>query len=334
LSDQRSQRRLPSPPPSALPQTRSGAAELPGTAAAVVEVRALALCPYAEITRLDRQAGPSDASIVSVGVAGVVVHCDMPNAPVHTGDEVWSRVEVCDPCAVSQMTLPAETLARVPVGITLEQAATLGDSGLMALVSLLEGAINSTTKLLVHGGANPFGSAAVALAAFLGAEAYATVASKNEIPIALAAGAKHASVAHGRDEVRELKRAIGTRGFDLVLDGALTEHIGINVDVLAAGGTILTCPLKGRDAEHGNRDGQLSRGFARLAAKGGSVRFLRATQLMKYDFRKLTEQINRAVATRYFRPLVGQVLTPAELPEAIQHLEHGRLIGNLVLRPT
>jgi NADPH:quinone reductase-like Zn-dependent oxidoreductase len=212
---------------------------------AEVEIRALALCPYAEITST-QPAAHSAAQYVSVGAAGVIARVPASGTDLQVGDEVWTRLEAVNTRATSVMTLPADRIFRVPVGLTLEQAATLGDSGLMALGALLEANILPNRRLLVHGAANPFGSAAIALATFLGAEVFATVESPAEVPIAEAAGAVRIAIARTRDEHRAVRGWAAARGFDVILDGALAEHIRINVDVLANGGQILTCPLIGR----------------------------------------------------------------------------------------
>jgi NADPH:quinone reductase len=302
----------------------------PATAASVdaeVEIRALALCPYAEITST-QPAAHSAAQYVSVGAAGVIARVAPAGTGLRVGDEVWTRLEAVNTRATSVITLPADRIFRVPIGLTLEQAATLGDSGLMALGALLEANILPNRRLLVHGAANPFGSAAIALATFLGAEVFATVESPAEVPIAEAAGAVRIAIARTRDEHRAVRGWAAARGFDVILDGALAEHIRINVDVLADGGQILTCPLIGR----GGRASALGRELERLAAKNASVRFLAHSLLQKYSLTDMAAMIHEAVTAGRYQPLVGEVVTPAELDRAVMRLQHGRVIGNLVLR--
>lgn len=293
-----------------------------------VEIRALALCPYAEITS-GKESSHAPAKYVSVGAAGVIERLPSLDTDFRVGDEVWTRLEAVDTRTTSAMTLPIDRIFRVPVGLTLEQAATLGDSGLMALGALLEANVLPNRRLLVHGAANPFGSAATALATFLGAEVYATVESPVEVPIAEAAGAVRIAIARTRDEHRTLRTWAATRGFDVILDGALAEHIRINVDVLANGGQILTCPLIGRSG----RASALGRGMEQLASKDASVRFLAHSLLQKYSLADMAALIHEAVTVGRYQPLVGEVVAPAELDRAVVRLQHGRVIGNLVLRP-
>jgi NADPH:quinone reductase-like Zn-dependent oxidoreductase len=290
----------------------------------VVEFQALALCPYAEIAG---QRGPDNAEpIVSVGAAGVVTQIENAcTTDLRVGDEVWTRFAVTDLKSITRVAIPARHTFAVPVGISLAQAATLGDSGLMALAALLEGNVQRNQRVLIHGAANPFGSAAIALATHMGAEAIATVDSSVELGVAESAGAGHVAVAGKRDTGALLQSWAGPRGFDVILDPALAEHMQINNILLAQNGVILTCALMGRIG--------FVRGLELLAAKNAQVRFLSKTALEKYDLAAMAALINEAVTAGRYRPLVGQVLSPAELDGAFARLSRGRVVGSLVLEP-
>jgi NADPH:quinone reductase-like Zn-dependent oxidoreductase len=294
----------------------------------VVEFHALALCPYAEIAG---QRGPGDAeAIVSVGAAGVVTQIENTRATdLRVGDEVWTRFAITDLKAITRVAIPARYTFAVPLGISLAQAATLGDSGLMALAALLEGNVGRGQRVLIHGAANPFGSAAIALATHLGAEAIATVDSSAELGVAESAGAKHVAVAGKRDTAPLLNswaaKGGAARGFDVIFDPALAEHMQINNLLLAQNGVILTCALMGRTG--------FVRGLELLAAKNAQVRFLSKTALEKYDLAAMAALINEAVTAGRYRPLVGQVLAPGELDGALARLARGRVVGNLVFEP-
>jgi NADPH:quinone reductase-like Zn-dependent oxidoreductase len=256
----------------------------------VVEFHALALCPYAEIAG---QRGPDNAeAIVSVGAAGVVTQIENTRATdLRVGDEVWTRFAITDLASITRVAIPARDTFAVPLGISLAQAATLGDSGLMALAALIEGNVARGQRVLIHGAANPFGSAAIALATHLGAEAIATVDSSAELGVAESAGAKHVAVAGKRDTAALLNswaaRDGASRGFDVIFDPALAEHMQINNLLLAQNGVILTCALMGRIG--------FVRGLELLAAKNAQVRFLSKTALEKYDLAAMAALINEAV---------------------------------------
>jgi NADPH:quinone reductase-like Zn-dependent oxidoreductase len=294
----------------------------------VVEFQALALCPYVEIAG---PRGPGHAEpIVSVGAAGVVTQIENARTTdLRVGDEVWTRFAVTDLKSITCVPMPARDAFAVPVGISLAQAATLGDSGLMALAALLEGNVQRNQRVLIHGAANPFGSAAIALATHMGAEAIATVDSSAELGVAESAGARHVAIAGKRDTAAQLKswtaKVGAARGFDVIFDPALAEHMQINNLLLAQNGVILTCALMGRIG--------FVHGLELLAAKNAQVRFLSKTALEKYDLAAMAALINEAVTAGRYRPLVGQVLSPAELDGALARLARGRVVGNLVLEP-
>lgn len=307
------------------------------TGSIIVEFQALALCPYAEVeSSAICKKTPSNTHdevvrpIVSVGAAGLVRRIENAGSShLRVGDEVWTRFVVTDPSATGLVTIQSRHAFSVPVGISLAQAATLGDSALMALVSLCEGNVRAGQRVLIHGAANPFGSAAIALAAHMGAHVMATVDTNAELAVASAAGVKHVAVVGKRDAVSMPGSWAGQRGFDVVLDPALTEHMQINTNLLAQDGVILTCSLKGRACQPRG----YMRDFAMLAARSGQIRFLSHSAIEKYDLAALAELINSAVTVGRYRPLVGQIVTPAELDSALVRLARGRVVGNLVLQP-
>ncbi len=313
--------------PAAICQSRPAAAL--ADSHVVIELHALALCPYADIEAISAAAGipvAEASTIISVGAAGVVTEMLNAKATHFTvGDEVWTRATIINPSTMGRITIPASQAFRLPVGVSLAQAATLGDSGLMALAALREGNIGSGSRLLIHGAANPFGNAAIALANYLGAEVIATVESNNQMEIALTAGATHVTLTRPRDAIPLLNAWAGDRGFDVILDSEFAEHLPLNAALLAKNGLIITCPLQGRiGAVHG---------FDALAAKNGQVRFLSHTTLEKHDLSEMAAQINDSIANGRHRPLIGQIIAPVELPDALERLARGRLIGNLVLKP-
>jgi NADPH:quinone reductase-like Zn-dependent oxidoreductase len=290
----------------------------------LVEFHALALCPYAEINQTALKRGGQN--IVSVGAAGVVKQvAGVARARFQIGDEVWTRKALTEPDVDRLALVDANELFPVPIGITLAQAATLGDSGLMALTALRIGNVRRNSRLLIQGAANPFGSAAIQLARYLGAEAIVTVESLAEVNIAKSAGATEIALSNHRDANTQLAAWAGKAGFDIIFDCALAEHMPLNANVLAQDGMILTCPLQGREG--------LVAGLEILKNKNGKIHFLAHNAIEQYQLRELAVVINDAIATNFLRPLVGQIVSPNELTSALTRLARGRVVGNLVLMP-
>lgn len=302
---------------------------------ASVALRAFALCPYAEISKpANASVGSNVKPTISLGAAGSVrALSDAANATasprLHVGDEVWTRVALAK-FEGAPSRLLANHVFTIPLGISLAQAATLGDSAMMALVALRDANVGAGTRVLVHGAANPFGHAVVALAGHLGALTVATIDHAIERDIAESSGATAVVSVHQRDALDRLRAAsqgrssAGTPGYDVIFDAAVSEHMELNIEVLAENGTIVTCPLRGRIG--------VIRGVEMLAEKNGQIRFATQSSIAKHEIFELGTFINGAIHTGRYRPLVGQVIGPGELDRALERLARGRTIGNVVLQ--
>jgi NADPH:quinone reductase-like Zn-dependent oxidoreductase len=293
-----------------------------------IKVEAIALCPYA----LDHvEAGNADEVQIGVGIAGIVARdC----GAFRRGDEVWSRMPVSLAPDVKRVKLTARNVFKLAPGITLEQAATLGDSGLMALHAVQVAGIETGARLLIHGAANPFGSAAIALAAHLGAEVIATVDLPHEQRVAMAAGAAHVGLARSREALPNLRKWLGTQGATAILDGAFLENAALNLELLAPGTCLVTCLMKGKVAAE--TQFALSRTLADFAKKKIDVKFVSGTDLDNVnlvDIPRMADVLGGALASRRYQPVVGQVLSPHELVDALAMLNHGHTVGSLVLKP-
>ena len=177
-----------------------------------INVEAVALCPFAlDDVRAEQQIAHDDIQI-GVGIAGLVARdVETGHQQFKRGDEVWSRMPVSLRPNVKQVLLEPAKVFKLSPGITLEQAATLGDSGLMALYAVETAGIGRGSPaplMLIHGAANPFGSAAIALATHLGAHVIATVDLPREQRVAVAAGACEVGVARARDIAPTLRKWI------------------------------------------------------------------------------------------------------------------------------
>lgn len=110
----------------------------------------------------------------------------------------------------------AGLLARMPAGMTFEEAAAVCDGMSQGLAGLKSGRVGSATRLLVYGASGSCGTAAVQLGAYLGAHVTAVCNGKNvELVRSL-----------GADEVIDYEREDFTQNgqtYDVVLD-AVGKH--------------------------------------------------------------------------------------------------------------
>lgn len=313
----------------------------PGPKAPCVEinVEAVALCPFALEEVREEQKVAHDDPQIGVGIAGLVAHdVETDHQQFKRGDEVWSRMPVSLRPNVKQVSLDPATVFKLSPGITLEQAATLGDSGLMALYAVETAGVKRGGRMLIHGAANPFGSAAIALATHLGAHVIATVDLPHEQRVAAAAGAREVGLARARDIAPTLRKWIKKNGDEVgisaVLDGAFLENAALNLELLAPGGCLVTCLMKGNSTAE--TQSALAAALARFAEKKISVKFVSGQDLENpalNNLPRMARVMGEALATRGYQPVVGQVLSPDELVDALAMLDHGGVVGSLILKP-
>jgi NADPH:quinone reductase-like Zn-dependent oxidoreductase len=308
--------------------TRQPQASAKSVSAVEIQVEAITLCPYA----FDHVDATDTKDVqIGVGIAGIVARdC----GAFTRGDEVWSRMPVSLSPDVKRVKLAARNVFKLAPGITLEQAATLGDSGLMALHAVQVAGIETGARLLIHGAANPFGSAAIALAAHLGANVIATVDLPHEQRVAAAAGAAHVGLARSREALPNLRKWLGTQGATAILDGAFLENAALNLELLAPGSCIVTCLMKGKVTAE--TQFAFSRTVADFNRKKVDVKFVSGVDLDNadlVDIPRMAGVLGEALASRRYQPVVGQVLSPDELVDAMAMLNHGRMVGSLVLKP-
>lgn len=303
-----------------------------------INVEAVALCPYAlDETRVENQPTHNETQI-GVGIAGLVVsdmHTEYETAQYQfkRGDEVWSRVPVSLQPDVKTVLLDPAKVFKLSPGITLEQAATLGDSGLMALHALEVAGIKTDGHLLIHGAANPFGSAAISLAVYLGADVIATVDLPHEQRVAIAAGAHQVGLARSRDASQKLRKWIGKDGVNAVLDGDFLENAALNLELMASGGCLVTCMMKG--SVTAETEYAFAHALANFAKKNIQVKFISGSDLENaelVDIPRLARVIGDALAQGRYQPVVGQVLSPDELADAMTMLNQGHMVGSFVLK--
>lgn len=165
------------------------------------------------------------------------------------GDRVWLYLAAHGrPTGTAQelTVLPAERAVRLPDGIGLDVAASLGVPAMTAHraltvhehgpARLAPGALAGRV-VLVQGGAGAVGHAAVQLAVWAGATVVATVSSAAKAELASAAGAHHV-VRYPDTGLAARIREVAPEGVDHVVEVAPAQNAALDVEVLANHGSI------------------------------------------------------------------------------------------------
>ena len=166
-------------------------------------------------------------------VAGVV-----ESAPAYSGRNVGDRVYASLPVSGCGETVWADEqlVAPFPASLSFAQGAALVVNDHTAHVALTRRAgLRPGESVLVHGAAGGLGSAAVRIAAALGARVTAVASTDERRAAALAAGAQQA---YGSDEWLAAVRAAG--GADVIVDPIGGDVFDASIRALAPEGRLLT----------------------------------------------------------------------------------------------
>ena len=168
--------------------------------------------------------------------AGTVVH-----AGARSGFNPGDRVFAFAPRSLQAfVTLPAKHVARIPEGLTTEQAAALPIVYLTALYGLDRLALlRQGEKILIHAAAGGLGMAAVHLAKARGAEVYATAGSDEKREYLAKLGVSHVFSSRTGEFADGVLQATRGQGVDVILNSLTGELAEKNLKVLAPGGRLL-----------------------------------------------------------------------------------------------
>lgn len=252
-------------------------------------------------------------------VAGVV-----ESAPAHSVLNVGDRVYASLPVGGCTETVWVEEhlVAPLPASLGFAQSAALVVNDHTAHVALVRRAgLRPDESVLVHGAAGGLGSAAVRIAAALGARVSAVGSTPDRRSAAKAAGAEQV---YGPDDWLDAVRAAG--GADVIIDPIGGDVFDVSLRALAREGRLLTL---------GYVSGRIPSAPAnRLLLRNSDVRGVNWLGLISAH-----PTLFRATATRLAGLLAGGMPAPAVVEydladgaRAFADLESRAVIGKAVLR--
>lgn len=227
--------------------------------------------------------------------------------------------------AAEATCVPAAHALPLPDDVSFEQAAGLGIPYVTAHRCLVAAARPPSARLapgaltgrsvLVRGGTGAVGSAAVQLASWAGAHVVATVGSPEKAGIATASGAAqvldHRSPAHA-DELAE----IAGRGFDGIVEVALTSNLACDAAVLAPHGAIVTYATEPAEPQVPVR---------RLMGINAALHFVLVYGLTAEMLGDATDDVTVALAAGALTPLVPHRFPLEAIADAHDAVERGVL---------
>ncbi|MEU0373957.1 NADP-dependent oxidoreductase [Streptomyces sp. NPDC006283] len=289
---------------------------VPGPTEILVKVRAAGVNPIDWKTRSTGGFGMhGEPPVLGYDVSGVVEAVGLGVTLYRPGDEVFGMPEFPRQAGgyAQYVTGPARHFAPKPAHLTHVEAAALPLAGLTAWQALVETAgLDAGQRVLIHAGAGGVGHLAVQIAA-----------ARDAFVIATAREDKHALLRElGADEVIDYTREdfaerLG-RSVDVVLDSVGGDYGARSLEVLLAGGILVTLPSPDDvpAAEEAGAHG-IRTGFTLVEPDSTGMRALA----------RLAEEGR-------LRPVVETVLPLERAADAHRLGETGRTRGKIVLSVT
>lgn len=253
--------------------------------------------------------------VPGLDASGLVVAIGSGVTRFQPGDEVFgvSKGSYAEFAAARE-----SKLARKPSNLTFEQAAAVPVSGMTALRGLTDvGRLQAGQKVLIIGASGGVGSYAVQIAKAFGAEVTG-VCSTSKLDLVASLGADHV-IDYKHDDF-----ANGEIRYDLILDTGGDSTLSRLRRALTHRGTLVIVGGEGGD---------------RIIGMGRQVRALALSPFVGQRLTMLGPKEHYTVLERLTELIEGGELVPAiertyplnEMPNAMRHLEEGRVRGKLVI---
>jgi NADPH:quinone reductase-like Zn-dependent oxidoreductase len=243
--------------------------------------------------------------------AGEVVAIGASVNELAVGDHVFGSTGFRFGAHAEFMSVPVSArIARMPAGMSFEEAAPICDGALNALMCLNQADLRKGRKILIYGASGAIGTAGVQLARFYGADITAVCSTKNlELVRSL-----------GADRVIDYTQEDFTKNgqtYDVILDAVGKLSFRRCRDSLEPGGFYLPT------------DGLANIVLALLPARKGAKRvvFQIPPRIPKQDVLFLKE----LVEIGKYRPVIDRSYPLEEVIEATRYVETRQKTGNVVL---
>lgn len=294
----------------------------------LVRVAAATVNPIDVAVREDRFPTPKQPpKIIGSDGAGVVEEVGADVTTVKPGDEVFfSGLGVGSEGSYAEYAVIHETQAvPVPAGLSPTDAAALGMVFPTAYYALVRrGALQAGETVLVQGAAGGVGSAAVQIAAALGARVTGTVAGADEAELVRSLGASGTIDYKAEDVVARGLELTEGKGFDLIHELVISVNLPADVRLVAKGGRIV-CTGQGPGPEATVPIGE-------ALAKDAGLLFMSLNNAGRAGVAAIAGEIGAMAAAGKVRPVIGTTLPLAEARKA-HDLLAGRHVGKIVLVP-
>jgi NADPH2:quinone reductase len=280
------------------------------------------------VCRGEYSSDPKPPVVPGAEVAGTVLEVGDEVTSVEPGDRVCGLLPTAQGGFASATVLPGSAAFRVPGDVPLEDAAALVVTYHTAHVSLVRRAgLRAGEWVLIHAGAGGTGSAAIQIARAQGARVIATSRSEEKAEVCRALGAEVAVNTSREDFVDAVMRATAGHGADVILDPVGGEAFRASLECIAFEGRLLPVGWASGAPPQFELVDLLRRNVTLIGVAWGMAYPPTAPAVV--------EQTHQEILAGYrggsLRPLVRQTLDFSQIPEAVQALADGKVVGKAVI---
>jgi NADPH:quinone reductase len=181
---------------------------------------------------------PGASPIIGLEVAGSIVALGGDVTTWEVGDQVCALTPgggYAEYCRTD-----ASHCLPVPRGLSLAEAAAIPETFFTVWTNLVvRGRLANGDNVLIHGGSSGIGYTAIQIAKQFGATVFTTVGDERKAAFCAELGADHVINYRTHDFVTEIRRIVGSRGIDIVLDMVGGSYIEKNISLLTFEGRLI-----------------------------------------------------------------------------------------------
>ncbi len=299
----------------------------PGEGEVLVQVEACSVNRADLLQRRGLYPPPPGASRVpGLDFAGFVVDTAPDVSGWHEGDRAFGIV--AGGGYGRYVVVAADSLIPIPENLSFMEAAAAAEVFVTAYYNLfLQAEIKSGEVLLLHGGGSGVGTAAIQLAALVGAVVYVTAGDEEKIKGALGLGASAGILYKSEDFAERIMALTAGKGVDIVLDWIGASYLRKHLEILKNRGRLIIIGLMGGSSGEIN----LAPVVAKRLKIIGSVLRTQGREEKAEITRGFIETVCPLLEKGTVRPVIDRVFPIRDVEQAHQYLRGGEHFGKIVL---
>ncbi|MGA7786604.1 MAG: NADPH:quinone reductase [Xanthobacteraceae bacterium] len=221
------------------------------------------------------------------------------------------------------VAMPSPQAVPLPANVSFEVGACLGIPAMTAIHAVAVSGAGPGVTLLIAGGAGAVGHHAVQFAKAAGATVITTVSSAEKAAAARAAGADHA-IDYKRDNVGERVMALtGKKGVDAIIELDIAANARLIPQVLRPRGLVVV---------YGTGAAEAAIPLMYCLRYAITLKFIYVYELDTAERAAAIAGIERAITAGTLATNIGATFALADVVDAHEAVEHGKLLGNVVVR--